>query len=120
MTLKNGCTRIVFIFNNFVLKIPNYRYSHYHFLQGCQSNYSERNYCKSFKNANYEGNMYDFVAPSFYCSLFGLILIQAKCLPIEKELTDDEKEFYKPLCGTDSKKENFGIYKGKLVCLDYP
>lgn len=117
--IKTGITRIVFIFSNFVIKIPNFKYSHNHFLQGCYANWSERKFCKDFKNANYDGNMYEFVAPSFYCSIFGLVQIQAKCEEKKEELTNQEKEFYKSLCGTDVKKENFGWYNGKLVCLDY-
>lgn len=117
--IKYGITRIVFLFSKFAIKIPNFKYSHNHFLQGCCANWSERKFCKDFKNANDRYNMYEFVAPSFFCLFFGLIQIQARCLENNKELTEEQKEFYKPLCGTDSKKENFGWYKGKLVCLDY-
>lgn len=117
--MKKGITRIVFVFKNFVVKIPNFTCSHNHFLQGCYANWSERKYCKDFKNAIYDGNMYEWVAPSYYCSAFGLFQIQAKCQPLYKDLTNKQKKFYKPLCGTDNKKENFGYYKGKLVCIDY-
>lgn len=64
--------------------------------------------------------MYDWVAPSYFCSWFGLMQVQARCKPCSKDLNDKEKKFYYPLCGTDAKKENFGYYKGNLVCLDYP
>jgi hypothetical protein len=119
MKIKKGVVRIVFVFKSIVIKIPNFRYSHNHFLQGCCANWKERKYCKDFKDANYEGNMYEYVAPSFYCSIFGLIQIQAKCEPMLEDLKEEQKIFYKPLCGTDNKKENFGWYKNRLVCLDY-
>lgn len=119
MVIKYGITRIVIVFNTFVIKIPNYKYNHHHFLQGCYANWSERKFCKDFKNAKYKGNLYKYVAPSFYCSLFGLFQIQAKCKPMLKDLTNHQKKIYFPLCGTDNKKENFGWYKNNLVCLDY-
>ena len=115
-----GITRIVFLVSRFAIKIPNHRYGHRHFLQGCYANWSERKFCKDFKNADYPENMYQYVAPSYFCSWFGLFQIQARCEPYNEDLTEKEKEFFKPLCWGDNKKENFGILKGRLVCLDYP
>lgn len=114
-----GVTRIVLIFNTFVIKIPNFLYSHQHFLQGCYANWSERNYYKLHSKASYENNMVEYVAPSFYCSCFGLIQIQAKCEPMRENLSEEQKLFFQPLCSSDNKKENFGWYKNRLVCLDY-
>lgn len=119
MKIKSGITRIVFLIGNYAFKIPNFNYGHDHFLQGCYSNWSERKYYKSFINANYDENLVDFVAPSYFCVLFGLFQIQARCQPILDDLSEEQKEFYKPLCSTDNKKENFGIYKNRIVCLDY-
>lgn len=113
---KRGITRIVFIFKNFVIKIPNFRYKHNHFLQGCYANWSEREYTKNFKCLP---QFYNLIAPSYFCSWFGLIQIQAKCQPKLEDLTEEEKLIYINLCGTDNKKENFGWYKKRLVCLDY-
>lgn len=114
-----GITRIVFVFDSVVIKIPNFTYSMQHFLQGCYANWSERLFCRQFEGANIKGNMYEWVAPSFWCSWFGLIQIMAKCEPNEVDLSLSQVEFYSPLCQTDIKKQNFGFYKGKLVCLDY-
>lgn len=114
-----GVTRIVFIFNNIVVKIPNFLYQHSHFLQGCYANWSEREYYKRHSKADYENNMVEYVVPSYFCSWFGLLQIQARCEPKLENLTEEEEKFYEPLCGTDCKKENFGWYKGRLVCLDY-
>jgi len=119
MIIKSGITRIVFVFKNFVIKIPNFNYSHHHFLQGCYANWSERKYYKNFKSTDYEENMVEHVAPSYFCSYFGLLQFQAKCEPKLEDLTEEQKEFFKPLCSTDNKKENFGWYEGRLVCLDY-
>lgn len=116
---RKGITRIVFVFSKFVIKIPNFTYSMQHFLQGCYANWSERQYYKTHKGADYEHNMVEYVSPSYWCSWFGLIQIQARCEPMLECLTPEQQEFYKPLCSTDNKKENFGWYKGRLVCLDY-
>ncbi len=113
---NNGITRTVFIFNRFVIKIPKLNYKHIHFLQGCYANWSERNYCKMFKKFP---RFYEKVAPSYFCSWFGLIQIQAKCEPLKRNLTYKEKKKFKSLCGNDNKKENFGWYKNRIVCLDY-
>jgi len=112
----NGITRIVFLFGKYAVKIPNIRYSQKHFVQGCLANIKERDY---FKNHKYEGSLVDYVSPSLFCSWLGLFQIQSRCEPKEESLTDKEKEFFKPLCGSDNKKENFGYYKNNLVCLDY-
>lgn len=117
---RNGITRIVLLIGNYAIKIPNFEYQHNHFLQGCLSNWAERKYYKMFLAADYKENMVEYVAPSFFCSWFGLVQIQARCEPCTEDLTDEQREFYYPLCGTDFKKENFGIYKGRLVCVDYP
>lgn len=116
---RKGVTRIVFIFSNFVIKIPNFSNCHQHFLQGCYANWSERQFCKSFKDIEPKENFIWKVAPSYFCSWFGLLQIQAKCEPKLEHLTKEEMEFYKDVSGTDNKKENFGWYKGRIVCLDY-
>lgn len=120
MQLKQGITRKVILIFNLAIKLPNISYGHSNFLQGCYANWSERKYCKDFKNADYEENLYKYVAPSYFCSWFGLLQIQARCEINKIDLTSDQEKIFKSLCGTDMKKENFGYYKGRLVCLDYP
>lgn len=117
---KNGVTRLCFLIGNYVIKIPNFTYCHKHFLQGCYVNWSERNYYKTNIKADYKDNMVKHVSPSYFCSWFGLFQIQAKCSPKKEDLTEIERKFFEPLCCGDNKKENFGYYNGKLVCLDYP
>lgn len=114
---RKGVTRIVFVFNKFVIKIPNFVYCHQHFLQGCYANWSERQYC--IHRAICYPEALELVAPSYWCSWFGLLQIQAKCEPKLEHLTEQEVGIYNNICGGDTKKENFGWHKGKLVCLDY-
>lgn len=112
--VRKGVTRWVLIFDTFVVKIPRAT-NMLHFLGGCYANWSERNYCKVFKG----DDRLKLVALSYFCSWFGLCQIQAKCEPISPELKFDKAKF-EALCGQDSKNENFGIYKGNIVCCDYP
>lgn len=117
---RQGVTRIVILIGEYAIKIPNFTVCHKHFLQGCYANWSERDYYKNSINKQYENNMVEWVAPSYFCLWFGLVQIQARCIPLLKNLNEEQREFYKPLVWGDNKKENFGWYKGKLVCLDYP
>lgn len=115
--MKKGVTRLVFRVGNYVVKIPNFTYNHLNFLNGCYSNWSERSYYKMFKN-NLE--YLNKVAPSRFCTWFGLIQIQDYCRPLERNLSSLELDYFKDVRGGESKPENFGIYKNKIVCLDYP
>lgn len=119
MKIHKGMTRIVFAFKHFVVKFPRLCYGHQHFLKGCCSNWNERTLCKDFKYFEGEPNLYFMVAPSLYCSVFGLFQIQVKCSPKLEDIIEAEKKLYFSICGSDNKKENFGWYRGRLVCLDY-
>ena len=116
---RNGCTRIVFLIWKFAIKIPNFTNSHQHFLQGCCANWSERKL--NIESKNYKNDLLqDKFSISYFCSWFGLIQIQARCEECKHHLTEEQTKEYELLCGTDFKKENFGYYQGRLVCLDYP
>ena len=65
-----------------------------------------------------DNKFYNLVAPSIFCSWFGLIQIQKRCTELDRNLTDEEKRHFMSVC-QDIKKENFGHYKNRLVCLDY-
>ena len=103
------------MFKNYVIKVANFNHCHLHFLQGCYANWSERQYYKRANKINK-----DRVAPSYFCSWFGLFQIQARCLEKLENLIEQEIEDYKDLHCGDYKKENFGWYNQRLVCLDYP
>lgn len=112
-----GCTRIVILIGNYAIKIPNFKVSHLHFLYGCYSNYSERSQYKNIKK-NKNNKFSNLIAPSIFCTWFGLIQIQKRCIELERHLTEEEKEIFKDIC-FDIKKENFGYYKNNLVCFDF-
>jgi hypothetical protein len=126
--IRFGVYRIVFLFGNYVIKIPNLIYDHRHFIYGCYCNYNERISYKIWKKQgcrvvrdNTGGNddyLHELVAPSLYCSWFGFLQIQKRCIILERELTIGEKMRFKIVC-KDIKPDNFGIINEKVVCLDY-
>lgn len=118
MLIKYGVTRIVILIGNFAIKIPNFKNGQLNFLMGCVSNKRERTLFKSF--VDFDGySIYKYVAPSLYCSIFGLIQIQKRCEPLNRDLSDEEKQKFFEVCMGDLKRENFGLLDGNIVCLDY-
>ena len=71
MKIKKGITRTCFLVGPIAIKLPRI-YKHLYFLQGCYSNYSERNFCKMFRNYDGEIRFQDYVAPSYFLSNFWL------------------------------------------------
>ena len=126
MIIKKGETRTVILIWRYAIKIPVI-YSHLQFLKGCRSNYQER---MLYKNSNlYLVDLKDYYCPSLFCTWFGLLQIQRRCLEMNRDLTDVEKIRFKGIT-TDFKKENFGFYTKRyneyknnynynIVCLDY-
>ena len=117
MTIKtNGITRLVFLTNNYAIKIPNPFNNHVNFLSGCYANWKERMYYKQWKQSNYY--LKDLVVPTLYCSLFGLLAVQYRCDKLNRELDEDEEDTFIVIT-EDIKSENFGYYNSTLVCIDY-
>ena len=114
---SRGVTRLVFVFKHFVIKFPRLDHGHTNFLCGCLGNWKERQFYKKFKNILYLTDR-NLVIPSIWCSWFGLFQIQKRAQPLNRELTPKEIYRFKNIC-TDIKKENFGIYNGNIVCIDY-
>lgn len=113
--IKKGITRCVFLIGPIVIKFPKFglgslSQGHINFLKGCVANWNERlvyRYTKSL-----------LLAPTLWCSWFGLIQIQKRVKLLDRELTKAEKKTMQKFC-SDIKSSNFGIYKGRLVCIDY-
>lgn len=116
MILK-GTNRIVLPIGRYVFKFANFTQGHLLFLHGCLANYRERWYCKKFKDIE-EPRFYSKVCPSIWCSWFGIVQIQKRAEVLQRDLTKSEMLQFKDVC-TDLKRENFGYYCGRLVCLDY-
>lgn len=75
LELSKGITRLALSIGGYTIKVPRIKNGHLIFLEGCLSNWRERNYCKMMKPLK---DYYDLVAPSLFCSWFGIIQIQKK------------------------------------------
>lgn len=118
MKIKHGTNRIVILVGGIAIKVPHLFNGHYNFLIGCEANYGERRYCKMMLGV-YNNRFYDLVAPSMFCSWFGLIQIQRRCVVNTVPLSNKKLAKFDNVRNGETKAQNFGYYKGKLVCLDY-
>lgn len=118
IVFKKGTNRAVLLLGNYAIKIPVVTNGHLLFLHGCCANYKERAYCKMMKNVE-NNKFYDLVAPSIFCSLFGLFQVQKRCDEVPFPITEEQLLRFDAVRGGECKTQNFGLYKGRLVCLDY-
>lgn len=118
ISFKKGTNRTVLLIGDYALKTPVITNGHLLFLHGCCANYKERAYCKMMKNVE-NNKFYDLVAPSIFCSLFGLFQVQKRCDEVLFEMTEEQLSRFDTVRGGESKNQNFGFYEGRLVCLDY-
>lgn len=122
--IKIGSSRIVILIFNIAIKIPNFLTEYRHFLYGFAANKNERlRYNLSKKNNTLLNSV---LLESIFCSWGGLFHIQKRGIIIthsffiDKIYNSNNIELFKEACYGDLKYSNFGIYKGKIVCLDYP
>lgn len=101
---NHGITRLVLLIGNWAIKVPNFEYEHRHFLLGCYTNWQERDYTKVWNSYPPMGKM---IAPTVWCSWFGLVSIQKRVLPLGRGLTEEEKKSFEDIC-SDIKPDNFG------------
>ena len=120
MEVKRGSTRLVFIFNKIVIKIPNnqeYRL----FLNGILSNLREKTFSTMNRND---------LAKVKFCDKLGLFLIMEKAQELDIDNMDWLKfEEYlikiykddnlKDFMLSDSKPSNWGYINNNLVKIDY-
>ena len=119
MKIERGCTRIVFVFKKFVIKIPNLLVQYDHFLYGLLANLQEKNMYGKHKD----------LAKVFYCNKLGIFLIMEKAEVVSNDidigefcdlLTDKYKDDkLKEFMLSDWKPSNWGYIRGRLVKIDY-
>jgi len=131
---RTGVSRIVLEFKNFVIKIPNFTYSWYHFIWGICSNIEE-NQCWKWNSGKYEKGKSHLLCPVKWCSYGGWILIMQKAnikrheievrnlplstIPPEEETIIRYKEWIEAGFGGDDKCDNYGYIEDRLVKIDY-
>lgn len=114
---RQGATRVVFVFDRFVVKVPNF-FEWRLFLWGLLSNMQER---------LWSGKHPD-LARVLWADPLGLVVVmeKAEIIPYERrtELRQLLKQRYKdddlrPFLLSDCKYTNWGYVKGRLVKIDY-
>ncbi len=111
MTIAHGETRTVFIFKNYVVKIPTLRKGYRQFLYGLISNHQETIW--SGQNP--------FLLPVVWSSIgsFAIVLPKVEiCKSVPSNFTEITKSLGK-YPKVDKKPESFGIYHGKVFVIDY-
>lgn len=117
MKIELGATRRVFVFNKFVIKIPNTQ-QYDLFLSGILANLQEKLWTGSHPD----------LAKVHWCGFLGLVLIMEKTVPLwrddwevftaelEDKYKDDE---LKDFMLSDCKPSNWGYVGDHLVKIDY-
>lgn len=109
--VRTGITREVIITNKYAIKIPKIAYGLKHFLLGWGANINE--------NFLWQASEYDIrLCPVKRKLLFGLVLIMHR---VDKVCETEEEVNYRQFKDFpgDSKPDNFGVLKGRIVKLDY-
>lgn len=108
---RKGVTRLVFIFKDFVVKIPNFTCQWNHFLSGLIGNMEE------FKTWKY--NKSELLCPILWASWGGWILIMKRVEVCTYEDEIDYTPWVTAGFGGDDKPDNYGYLDNKLVKIDY-
>jgi len=120
---KGGVTRIVFIFERVVVKIPKFTSSWDHFLRGLIGNISEGQTWR-WNSGKFENGSSHLLCPVLWTSWGGWILVmkRADSLPQmlnwgtkESTLIDEHLEYF----AGDDTVSNYGLLNGKIVKIDY-
>jgi hypothetical protein len=116
---RDGATRIVFVFKNFVIKIPVWR-SWLNFLNGLLANITEG---QTWKYNQYDDcrigceKIRNMICPVLYFNRLGLVTIMRRADKLPHNYPINYHD-YSGLC-SDLKDDNFGLLDGKLVVIDY-
>lgn len=134
---RTGVTRVVFVFKNFVVKVPNFTYSFENFLRGMLSNIHERNSWRY--NKTYPDKL-ELICPIIWASWGGWVLVMKRAdvekwlhevrlmPPIEnpedwycQKVNNDKlyKKWIDAGFGGDDKADNYGYFENRLVKIDY-
>lgn len=121
---SNGVTRLVFVFNRFVIKVPNFTNKWFHFLMGLTSNINENQTWK-YNSGKYESGKSHLLCPVIWCSWGGWILIMKRARLISESywhtlsMEKDFKEHLEFFPGDDT-MSNYGILDDRqIVKIDY-
>jgi len=114
---NNGDTRLVFVFDKYVVKVPrmfskpnNKFYGKViSFLNGWTANRNEYIWHKS--------NLYGYLCPIKYSFLFSLIIIMPKAEPLSEYIYKNIRK--RKFGGYEHKQDSYGLLNNKIVIVDY-
>ena len=110
MRLHRGITRTVWLIGPWAFKFPSMRYAGTFFIKGCLANLEEAWHWNDLKDKR------EVMAPVRWCSWFGLFLVMDRA----EQIGDGPWHWPVNVHGQmDSKPENLGIIKGRIVWVDY-
>lgn len=120
---RRGCTRLVFVFATFVVKIPNFTVCWRHFLTGLLANMGERDTYR-WNTGDYEDGKGHLLCPVIWASWGGWLLVMQRAVVCTyTDEAGDEIDYSKWIVagfGGDDKPDNYGVLPdGRLVKLDY-
>lgn len=118
---RKGVTRIVFVFKNVVVKIPNFTCQWSHFLKGIIGNIEEGRTWR-WNSGKYEKGTSHLLCPVLYTSAGGwfLVMKRAKTLSFEEwDLIDPDCSEHRKYFAGDDTCSNYGFLDGRLVKIDY-
>lgn len=117
-----GCTRIVFLLNEVVVKVPNFTVCWRHFLQGILANMGERDTYR-WNSGQYESGKSHLLCPVVWASWGGWVLVMKRAIPFtyldEEGHEMDYSKWIVAGFGGDDKPDNYGKLNGQVVKLDY-
>lgn len=120
--VREGKSRVVILIGNVAIKIPYLTSSHSLLLYSMYTNYREYDLYNFNPTWLFDEDELDvmikYLAPSLWCSWFGLIQIQRRVDPLLRDLTKEEKQLLNKYFN-DIKKENCGLLNDQLVIVDY-
>lgn len=117
---RTGVTRLVFVLNDRVIKIPNFTCQWSHFLSGLLANMRESKGWK-WNSGVYERGYSRLLCPVIWASWGGWILVMKRVdyiMTWEDEGKYDISEHINQFPG-DDKIVNYGLLSGKVVKFDY-
>lgn len=118
---RKGCTRLVFIFKNIVIKVPNFTCQWNLFLRGLLANMQEDQTWRWNSGVNEGGNSH-LLCPVIWCSWGGWILVMKKAEVFDMDAPHDiiDYQIWRTAgFGGDDKPCNYGMLEGRVVKIDY-
>lgn len=106
-----GCTRFVILTKKYAIKIPQFKYQWRHFLLGLLANMQEVQFSK-MKDER--------LCPVKFYLPGGWMVVMPRCEMVSIEIFSniDINKFW-PIIPVEYKQDSFGLYKGKVVAIDY-